>query len=188
MPSTRLRWGDTRVSSFPDGRACLVVRYLDPQGRQFEWVPMWSQVQELVDRAANVEVVNKPDSEWLGGLARTVHSVSEKVELHHDAYRFQGFLRRIEAGCLVIAVQNDEPLRLTPAFPLSRAFIEGWLDSYVSGLVINGYVVTLSTEKDMSVPVPSDNIFGGQKFEKRRFRIGYPSSGEAPTELPDIPF
>jgi hypothetical protein len=193
MPNTRLRWGDTKISSFSDGRACLVVQFLDQQGRMFEWVPLWSQVQTLVDRAANAEVVNKPNSEWLGGLAQTVHAVSEKLEAHHDAYKINGWLGRIDKGCLVFGSPDEETDPLPAAFPLTREFLDEWLDSHVSSLVINGYVVGLSKEKDMLVESGGGPfLFGGfgdpPKLVTRRVRLEYPPTGKPPTVLPPVTF
>jgi len=148
MATKKLKWGDTKVSSFSDGRACLVVQFLDPAGNLLEWVPRWSQVQTLFERATNTEIVNKPDSEWLAAFAKTASDVFKGIDALKDAYKISGRLSRIRDGNLVFVISaeqgwNEWEEEIPPAFAISESFFENWLDEYMTVLVINGYAVKI---------------------------------------------
>jgi len=185
----KLRWSDTKISSFADGRACLVVQFLDPQGNLFEWVPLWSQVRELFDRAANTEVVNKPDSAWLGEFAKTANDVFNKVESLGDARMLEGTFDSVQRGKLAIShavcdergnFEDVETEEVPPAFRLTQDFLGDWLGSYVRALVINGYAVSLSRVVQREVPKDPLAFFGRSETVVRAFTEKYPEATEQP--------
>ena len=173
MARAKLRWSGTKISSFADGRACLVVQFLDPRGDLFEWVPLWTQVGELFDRAANTEVVNKPDSAWLGDFAKTANDVFNKVESLGDARMVEGTFDCVQGGKLAISravcdergnFQDVETEELPPAFRLTQGFLGEWLGAHVRALVINGYAVSLSRVVRREVPRgPFEDLLGGPR-------------------------
>jgi hypothetical protein len=185
----KLRWSDTKISSFPDGRACLVVQFLDPQGNLFEWVPLWSQVRELFDRAANTEVVNKPDSAWLGDFAETANDVFNKVESLGDARMLEGTFDSVQGGKLAIShavcdergnFEDVETEEVPPAFRLTQEFLDDWLGNHVRALVINGYAVSLSRVVHREVPKDPLAFFGRAETVVRAFTEKYPEATKQP--------
>jgi hypothetical protein len=147
MATKMLRWGNTLIASFGDGRACLAVRFLDDRGNLFQWVPRWANVQELVCKASNTEVVNKPDSKWLGEFAKVANEVFQKVEPFTDAFKVAGKLAKVKGGNLVIERQDElgiaVDIEVPPAFRITEDFLDEWLETCVTALVINGFAVRL---------------------------------------------
>jgi hypothetical protein len=178
MAAKRLRWSGTKVSSFSDGRACLVVQFLDQEGNLLEWVPAWSQVQALFERACNTEVVNKPDSGWVEGFAKTANDVFRSLEPHHEAYKVTGRLERVSEGSLIIRDGDSGVAEELPAaFRLTDQFFRYWLGSNVTALVVNGYATRLWM-KALVPTVPFNAFFGGGKQEYEERVIEYPSQSE----------
>jgi hypothetical protein len=160
MAAKRLRWGGTKLGSFSDGRACLIAQFLDHEGNLLEWVPAWRHVQALFERAANAEVVNKPDSRWLAQFAETANHVFGALDALEEAYKLRGKLTRVRHGTLVVGSLDDwgnvvDESEVAPAFRIGQEFLNDWLDEHVTVLVINGFAVRLERrDRDDTICYP----------------------------------
>jgi len=163
----------------------LVVQFLDQQGDLLEWVPAWTQVQLLFERACNAEVVNKPDSGWVEGFARTANDVFRSLETYREAYKVTGKLARVSGGNLVIVDSEDTAqVDLPVAFQLTEHFFRYWLGRHkVTALVINGYITRLWM-KALVPAEPFDFLFNGGKKQFEERVIEYPKRSEQTAPAP----
>lgn len=158
----RLKFANFEVQKFPDGRAQLVVRFLDGEANQYVWTPQWVHVQQLLLKSVNTEQFNRPKGPWVKDFAEAARQVfqnatsdiveAELVEGTFAAYREQKLvieLERKRPAVFPLDVLNLPIQKLLPAaFEVTPQFLRRWLNSYVHCLVINGIAVEIWHEGD----------------------------------------
>lgn len=153
--STYLKYHKLTIGTFrATGDAKLQAQFLDDRGNSYHWVPRWSDLIDLLEKASNVEDFNKPRSTWLADFAGAVRSVlSNAQELLLDAQTIHGRIVSIKNGNLVVLpihfddaawchytrTDQRDAVSLPVAFPIDVDWCLDHLERAADVLVVNGY-------------------------------------------------
>ena len=147
---SRLQW-----EPGPRGaRALLTVKFMDDGGEVYNWMPTWSEAEQLFLKAINTESFNKPESEWLSRFAKTVQETAESANQPiGSARKLTGTFTSLEEGKLVITGERFV-LGVRPLFQVTTEFLDDFLGTKVDLLVINEVGVQVTQVQHPGIVFP----------------------------------
>lgn len=119
-------------------RVLLTVKFMDDDGDVYSWMPKWAEAEQLLLKAINTESFNKPESEWLPRLAKTVKDTAASANQQiSSAYKVRGKFEEFQEGKLIIDQGSKGHVEVRPLFPVNTRFLEEWLDKQVEVLIVD---------------------------------------------------